>query len=68
MPSYFLGHYEKYLLYYPAVCLPIKLNHTKVAFLKWNSLNFGNIHKKIKETLKLIDVQQCDAPPNGQIN
>jgi hypothetical protein len=26
-------------------CLPKKLENTKVALLKWNSLHFGNIHK-----------------------
>jgi hypothetical protein len=49
---------------YPALCLPKKLSNTKLALLKWNSLHFGNIHKKIKETLNLIDsVQQ--APPSS---
>jgi uncharacterized protein YacL (UPF0231 family) len=43
---------------YPAVCFPKKLNNTKLALLKWNSLHFGNIHKKIKETLHLIDIVQ----------
>jgi hypothetical protein len=30
--------------------------------LKWNSLHFGNIHKKIKETLNLLDATQQAAP------
>jgi hypothetical protein len=49
---------------YPEVCLPMKLRNTKLALLKWNSLHFGNIHKKVKETLSLIDsVQQ--TPPSS---
>jgi hypothetical protein len=50
--------WQKYIPYYSANCLPVKLNHTKIALLKWNSLHFGNIHKKIKETLNLIDATQ----------
>ena len=49
---------------HPDACLPNKLSNTKLALLKWNSLHFGNIHKKIKETLNLIDsIQQ--APPSS---
>ena len=39
-------------------------NNTKLALLKWNSLHFGNIHKRIKETLNILDsVQQSPATP-----
>jgi hypothetical protein len=54
--------WQKYIPPYPDNCLPVKLNHTKIALLKWNSLHFGNIHKKIKETLNLIDVVQQATP------
>jgi hypothetical protein len=50
---------------YPAVCFPKKLNNTKLALLKWNSLHFGNIHKKIKETLHLIDIVQQTTPSSS---
>ena len=47
---------------YPAVCLPKKLSNTKSALLKCNSFHFGNIHKRIKETLNLLDtIQQSPA-------
>jgi hypothetical protein len=54
--------WQKYIPPYPDNCLPVKLNLTKLALLKWNSLHFGNIHKKIKETLNLIDVVQQETP------
>jgi hypothetical protein len=44
------------------LCLPKKLENTKVASLKWNSLHFGNIHKQINETLKLLDITQKTPP------
>ena len=54
-------------IYFPnylAACLSKKLNNTKLALLKWNSLHFGNIHKRIKDTLKTLDiVQQSPATP-----
>jgi hypothetical protein len=40
---------------YQAACLSKKLTNTKSALLKWNSLHFGNIHKRIKETLNILD-------------
>jgi hypothetical protein len=45
-----------------AFCLPKKLENTKVALLKWNCLHFGNIYKKIKETLNLLDFAQKIPP------
>jgi hypothetical protein len=65
----FCGHviesaWQIFIPNYPKVCLPMKLRNTKLALLKWNSLHFGSIHKKIKETLSLIDsVQQ--TPPSS---
>jgi hypothetical protein len=48
----------------PAACLSKKLSNTKTALLKWNSLHFGNIHKRIKETLILLDtIQQSPTTP-----
>jgi hypothetical protein len=57
--------WQKYIPPYPDNCLLVKLNHTKIALLKWNSLHFGNIHKKIKETLNLIDATQQAAPSSA---
>ena len=54
--------WQKYTPNYPVNCLPVKLNHTKLALMKWNSLHFGNIYKKIKETLKPIDATQQASP------
>jgi hypothetical protein len=54
--------WQKFIPNYPVVCLPKKLNNTKFALLKWNSLHFGNIHKKIKGTLNLIDSVQQSTP------
>jgi hypothetical protein len=50
----------------PKFCLPKKLENTKVALLKWNSLHFGNIHRKIKGTLSLLDLVQ--QKPHSQNN
>jgi hypothetical protein len=56
------GAWQIYFPNYPAACLSKNLNNTKLALLKWNSLHFGNIHKRIKETLKTLDtVQQAPA-------
>jgi hypothetical protein len=46
-------------------CLPKKLENTKVALLKWNSLHFGNIHKQINDTLKLLDITQKTTPSHS---
>jgi hypothetical protein len=54
--------WQIYFPNYPAACLSKKLTNTKSALLKWNSLHFGNIHKRIKETLNILDsVQQSPA-------
>ena len=47
---------------YLVVYLPKKLKNTKSPLLKWNSLHFGNIHKKIKDTLNLLDFVQQSPP------
>jgi hypothetical protein len=57
--------WHKFIPNHPTVCLPKKLNNTKYALLKWNSLHFGNIHKKIKETLNLIDYVQQVSPSSS---
>jgi hypothetical protein len=57
--------WHKFIPNHSAVCLPKKLNNTKFALLKWNSLHFGNIHKKIKETLNLIDSVQQVSPSSS---
>jgi hypothetical protein len=41
-----------------ADCLPKKLKNTKLALLDWNSQHFGNIHRKIKDILLLLDSVQ----------
>jgi hypothetical protein len=33
--------------------------------LKWNSLHFGNIHKQINDTLKLLDITQKTTPSHS---
>jgi hypothetical protein len=53
---------QKFVPPNPNFCLPKNLENTKVALLKWNSLHFGNIHKKIKETFNLIDTVQQTSP------
>ena len=50
--------WQIYVPYYPTAYLSKKLANTKTALLKWNSLHFGNIHKRIKETLYLLDTIQ----------
>jgi hypothetical protein len=56
--------WQIYFPNYPTACLSKKLSNTKSTLLKWNSLHFGNIHKRIKETLNLLDsVQQSPATP-----
>jgi hypothetical protein len=55
--------WQKFVPIHQAFCLSKKLENTKVALLKWNSLHFGNIQKKIKETLKLLDFAQKLPPP-----
>ena len=57
--------WQLYVPCYPTVCLPEKLNNTKLALLKWNSLHFGNIHKKLKETLHLTDTVQQSSPSSS---
>jgi hypothetical protein len=57
--------WHKFIPNHPVVCLPKKLNNTKSALLKWNSLHFGIIHKKIKETLSLIDSDQQVSPSSS---
>ena len=37
--------WQKFVPIHQDICLPKKLENTKVALLKWNSLHFGNIHK-----------------------
>ena len=54
--------WQIYFPNYPATYLSKKLSNTNTTLLKWNSLHFGNIHKRIKETLNLLDsVQQSPA-------
>ena len=56
--------WQIYFPNYHAACLSKKLTNTKLALLKWNSLHFGNIHKRIKETFTILDsVQQSPATP-----
>jgi hypothetical protein len=56
--------WQIYFPNYSATCLSKKLTNTKSALLKWNSLHFGNIHKRIKETLNILDsIQQSPATP-----
>jgi hypothetical protein len=45
----------------PALCLIKKLNQTRSALKRWNSLHFGNIQIKIKSTLARIDDLQISA-------
>ena len=54
--------WQKFIPNHPAICLPKKLNNTKSTLLKWNSLHFGNIHEKIKETLNHINFVQQVSP------
>ena len=54
--------WQKFTPNYLVVCLLKKLNNSKSTLLKWNSLHFGSIHKKIKETLNLIDFVQQASP------
>jgi hypothetical protein len=54
--------WKNFVPIHQAFCLPKKLENTKVAFLKWNSLHFRNIHKKIKGTLNLLDTAQKTPP------
>jgi hypothetical protein len=49
----------------PALYLIKKLNQTRAAFKRWNSLHFGNIQVKIKSTLASIDKIQL-SPPSSQ--
>jgi hypothetical protein len=46
----------------PALCLIKKLNQTRSALKRWNSLHFGNIQIKIKSTLARIDDLQTSTP------
>jgi hypothetical protein len=46
-----------------ALCLIKKLNQTRAALKRWNSLHFGNIQIKIKATLASIDEVQSSPPP-----
>jgi hypothetical protein len=48
--------WQEFVPHNSVFCLP------KKALLKWNSLHFGNTHKKIKETLKLLDTVQQSSP------
>jgi hypothetical protein len=58
--------WQKFIPFLLAISLPKKLNKTKSTLLKWNSLHFGNIHQKIKETSKLIDsIQQVSPSSNS---
>ena len=54
--------WQKFVPIHQAFCLPKKLENTKVALLKLSSLHFGNIHKKIKDTLNLLDTAQKNPP------
>jgi hypothetical protein len=45
--------WQKFVPIHQDFCLPKKLENTKVALLKWSSLHFGNIHKKITQPLRL---------------
>jgi hypothetical protein len=47
--------WQIYFPNYPTACLSKKLTNTKSALIKWNSLHFGNIHKRIKETLNILE-------------
>jgi hypothetical protein len=57
--------WQKFVPIHQDFCLPKKLENTKVALLKWNSLHFGNIHKQINDTLKLLDTTQKTAPSHS---
>ena len=54
--------WQKFVPIHQAFCLPKKLENTKAALLKWNSMHFGNIQKKIKKTINLLDYAQ-KLPP-----
>jgi hypothetical protein len=57
--------WQKFVPIHKDFCLPKRLENTKVALLKWNSLHFGNIHKQINDTLKLLDTTQKTTPSHS---
>jgi hypothetical protein len=56
--------WSKPVLGSPAHCLIRKQFHTKTSLIRWNSVHFGRIQKKIKTAQALIDkVQQLPSTP-----